>query len=298
MEDGSNDNSAEVCRRIASETEFVKFYQHPDQKNHGAGPTRNYAIELANYPYIAFLDADDFYLNNRFKKTKDVFKNHLDADGVYECLGVHFENEQVKKSWIDQKKKLITTVNEKINPSNLFYELLKGGKGYFHLNTLTLRSTSIDIKFSDLKLSQDVLFTWMLAASKNLYPGEIKHPVAIRRVHDENRHTKSLKSLISYQLNAHETLVQWLEERSFDAEKTNLARRVAYSRKIDIISFDPFFLRVTKLFQLLIKSIPNRQLIFSKYSIKLVLSLLGVFKILKLFYKDYICLLSKKSNFT
>ena len=78
VEDGSNDNSAEVCRRIASENEFVKFYQHPDQKNHGAGPTRNYAIELANYPYISFLDADDFYLNNRFKKTKNVFKNHLE----------------------------------------------------------------------------------------------------------------------------------------------------------------------------------------------------------------------------
>ena len=52
----------------------VRLLHHPDGKNHGAGATRNVGIKNAKYDYIAFLDADDFYLSERFKVAQQLFR--------------------------------------------------------------------------------------------------------------------------------------------------------------------------------------------------------------------------------
>jgi glycosyltransferase involved in cell wall biosynthesis len=62
VEDKSPDNALEVCLKLAEKYQRVKLYQHPDQQNHGAGASRNLGIEKATGEFIAFLDADDYYL--------------------------------------------------------------------------------------------------------------------------------------------------------------------------------------------------------------------------------------------
>ena len=61
VEDGSPDNSLQVCRELAEKHEAVTLYRHPDHQNHGAGESRNFGIEKAACDYIAFLDADDLW---------------------------------------------------------------------------------------------------------------------------------------------------------------------------------------------------------------------------------------------
>jgi len=283
IDDGSLDNSASECKVMAENDDRIKFYQHPNKSNLGAGHTRNFGIKLSKCEYVAFLDADDYYLENRFKKTIETFRKHTDADGVYECLGTYFENDEFKRLWNCQNRSTITTMDEEIAPSQLFLELLRGKNGHIHLNTLTLKKTSIEIKFSDLKLTQDALFTWMLAASKNLYPGELKNQVAIRRVHGGNRHTKSMKLLISYGLKALEMLVHWLEVEGFDAQKIKVARKSAFSRKVDHVNAETFYVRKQKQALLLSEVIKDTDLLFSKYSIKLILAFFG----LSQFKKDF-----------
>lgn len=56
IDDGSTDGSAELVERIFEDE--VKLIRHVNQ---GVSATRNLGISLANYSFIAFLDADDFW---------------------------------------------------------------------------------------------------------------------------------------------------------------------------------------------------------------------------------------------
>lgn len=69
-EDQSTDHSLEICRRLVSEIPKVKLFQHPNGENRGAGASRNLGIDHATSDFIAFLDADDYYLPNRFDAEK------------------------------------------------------------------------------------------------------------------------------------------------------------------------------------------------------------------------------------
>ena len=58
VNDGSTDNSLDVVNTCPLST---VDYQLIDQPNKGVSTTRNNAIKLAKYEYIAFLDADDWW---------------------------------------------------------------------------------------------------------------------------------------------------------------------------------------------------------------------------------------------
>ena len=81
IEDKSKDNSLNICQKLANEHSIVKLLQHKDNLNHGAGASRNIGLIHAQYEYISFLDADDFFLPKRFLKTKQVFFENPDAEG-------------------------------------------------------------------------------------------------------------------------------------------------------------------------------------------------------------------------
>lgn len=56
VDDGSTDNSCSVVKRIGdSRIHLVS------KKNEGVSAARNYGISLAKYPYVAFIDGDDWW---------------------------------------------------------------------------------------------------------------------------------------------------------------------------------------------------------------------------------------------
>lgn len=54
VEDQSPDNALKVCEELVQRHSRVKLYQHPDKKNHGAGPSRNLGIEKSTGDFLAF----------------------------------------------------------------------------------------------------------------------------------------------------------------------------------------------------------------------------------------------------
>jgi len=195
VEDGSPDRSLEVCKALAEESQRVRLVQHADGKNHGAAASRNLGIRNAHYPFIAFLDADDYYLEGRFAQTVQVLRSHPCADGVYEAIGAAFEDADVKDEWAKLPLEEVTTVRRRVPPEDLFAELLSGGSGYFHFDGLVVRKQvfeSVGYFNENLKMMEDTDMMYRLAAKCRLYPGSIDNPVAIRRVHQGNRITKHL----------------------------------------------------------------------------------------------------------
>lgn len=109
IEDQSPDNALQICRQLSENHERVKLYQHPDKGNHGAGPSRNLGMKKATGDFLAFLDADDYFLPNRFAAEKELFKNS-EVEGVYGALGVHYYSEKAKEQYYRVFADRLTTI--------------------------------------------------------------------------------------------------------------------------------------------------------------------------------------------
>lgn len=195
VEDKSPDNALLVCQELAEKHSRVKLYQHPDKANHGAGASRNLGIQNATGDFIAFLDADDYYLPNRFDAEKELFKNEA-VEGVYGAIGVHYYSEKAKEQYYRVFGERLTTVYKKHDPKDVFPGQLnmRGTFGLFSIDALTIRKSALKkMEFffkTHLKLHQDTEFLFRLSYYLNLYPGILDKAVAIRGVHENNRITK------------------------------------------------------------------------------------------------------------
>ncbi|MBQ6502923.1 MAG: glycosyltransferase family 2 protein [Flexilinea sp.] len=58
VNDGSTDQSAEICKRLAEQDNRINFIS---QKNKGQSAARNNGLRTATGEYIAFIDGDDFW---------------------------------------------------------------------------------------------------------------------------------------------------------------------------------------------------------------------------------------------
>jgi|GEM_PF-446560 len=196
VDDGFKDHAKNIVKEYQQKYSFIKLFEHPNNENRGAGASRNLGIEKATQDYIAFLDADDFYLPNRFEKDKEIFEKNPDADGSYNAIGCYFYSEKAREQFLTHFSSERTSVNPEANPTpkNLFKGLLgmKPGFGYFHLNGLTLKRKPLvksEVKFTDLRIHQDTVFILKVAYLLKLFPSSLDIDTAMRGVHEENRIT-------------------------------------------------------------------------------------------------------------
>ncbi|WP_160137050.1 glycosyltransferase family 2 protein [Chryseobacterium sp. c4a] len=196
IEDKSPDNALQICQQLAEKHEKVKLYQHPDKENHGAGPSRNLGIERSTGDFVAFLDADDYFLPNRFDAEKELFKDPK-VEGVYGALGVHYYSEKAKEQYYQLFGDRLTTVYKKYDPKDVFPGQLHmlGSFGLFSIDTLTVRREPLMNKLKPLfkphlRLHEDTEFLFRLSYYLDLYPGILDEAIAIRGVHENNRITK------------------------------------------------------------------------------------------------------------
>lgn len=196
IEDKSPDNALQICIQLAEKHNRVQLYQHPDKENHGAGPSRNLGIEKSTGDFIAFLDADDYFLPNRFDAEKELFKNP-EVEGVYGALGVHYYSEKAKEQYYNLFEDKLTTVYKRHSPKDVFLGqiYMLGSFGLFTIDTLTIRRESLMKKMqvlfrTNLRLHQDTEFFFRLSFYLDLYPGILDEAVAIRGVHENNRITQ------------------------------------------------------------------------------------------------------------
>lgn len=196
VDDGYKDKAKEVVCGLMEKYPIIKLYEHPDNENRGAGPSRNLGIEKATQEYIAFLDADDFFLPNRFTKDIMVLAENPDADGCYNAIDCYFYSPAAEEYFKKHFHSTLTTINTSANPTpgNLFRGRIGmiPNFGHFSLDGLTVKRECLlknKILFPPLPVHQDTVFILQLAHYAKLYPSQIIIPVASRGVHEENRIT-------------------------------------------------------------------------------------------------------------
>ncbi len=243
IEDGSTDNSLQTCAKLATQYDRVLLFQHSDKKNKGAGAARNLGIKKARCQYVAFLDADDWYLPNRFDSENMYLEKKDSFDGMYGALGLSFYSTEIKegigKTFFSELTVLRKYDETKYSP----FEILSGysGKrlGHIHLNTLTINREILEglplVFNEDLRLHQDTEFIIRLSYDIDLVAGTIDKAVAMRGVHENNRITKLKfrdKKYYKNQISLWESLCVWAEERNIELKYKKLIMRKLNSFKI------------------------------------------------------------------
>jgi glycosyltransferase involved in cell wall biosynthesis len=198
VNDFGPDKSWDVAIGLSKEIPKIRLLAHADSKNHGAGASRNLGIKEATFPYIAFLDADDWYLPNRFEAEKTIFINDRSIDGVYNALSNHYQSEEMRALWLSQNRPELMTLSGKVAPEELslvLWHCHPTVKGEFSTDTITVKKTFFDrVGYfnTELRLQQDTHMWKRMSVAGRLAGGNLQTPTAIRRVHPQNRmtHTK------------------------------------------------------------------------------------------------------------
>ncbi|MFL0682739.1 MAG: glycosyltransferase family 2 protein [Algoriphagus aquaeductus] len=178
VDDGSTDNSYEICLSLQDFDSRIKVLFHDGHKNKGASHSRNLGILNASFPFVAFLDADDIYYPNRFSESLQILNSDEKIQGVF---GKALRNNLVYKS---QK---VIGVPSNISSKDLLGYVLDGG--YFHTNTLTVRKSFFNIVglFNPKLWPGEEVELWIrMAFLKGICPIQADYPVAEYRIHGNN----------------------------------------------------------------------------------------------------------------
>ena len=95
IDDGSTDNSVEICNQFKSKAENITVIT---KENTGVSDTRNMGMEMAKGKYFIFLDADDYIEPNYFSDMEKIIKEHKSKIDLI-CTGIITEVESNGKTF-------------------------------------------------------------------------------------------------------------------------------------------------------------------------------------------------------
>jgi glycosyltransferase involved in cell wall biosynthesis len=258
IDDKSTDGTYEWCLEAAKQYPKIKVYVHPAHVNKGVSASRNLGILKAEMPFISFLDSDDYLLPNRFRAALSFLGANLDADGVYEQVGILQADNSIKP---------FADIDE-VEPEALFDNLQPvGTRVWFHCNGLTIRKKAFikaGLFDTNLKTSEDALQWFKLAVFCRLHSIHDSQWVAVHQKRDESltsnkaavnaNYYKMFFILLkwSYDNKLGEKRCNLVLERFFielyeDKSVENYRRKVFYMTKVFLL--DPSYFTSNKIFR-------------------------------------------------
>jgi len=208
IDDGSTDTTLAIVKDIQKRESRVKVFQHDNGKNLGRSASRNLGLSRAHGNYIAFLDADDYYLENRFKEDSAILQADKSCDGIYNAVGFHFYRQVTA---LEENKLKLNTVVKKLEPDELFDGIVSSKYGYLHLNGITIKKRVFDsIGFFNLELvvAEDSDIIFKMALKSVMLPGILDRPVANRGIHENNIFDNEYLYK-TYTIKLYESLLLW-----------------------------------------------------------------------------------------
>lgn len=75
INDGSTDNTSEICRNFSEKDSRVKYYE---KSNGGVSSARNKGLDLASGKFVCFVDSDDFVSSDYFEQLDSAMSKDYD----------------------------------------------------------------------------------------------------------------------------------------------------------------------------------------------------------------------------
>jgi glycosyltransferase involved in cell wall biosynthesis len=186
IDDHSTDKSLDLVQQLQQRDNRINIFQNTANIS-GASISRNLGIQHAKYDYIAFLDADDYYLPERFTSDVSLFLNNPDIDAVVNSVQIKLQ--QGEEQFILNS---FYRHNELLSFSKSFSQIKINDyiAGFnLHLNGLTIRKSVIQIAGGfdvNLKQGEDHDFYLRLFPAAKIMSSDITIPKAIYFIHKEN----------------------------------------------------------------------------------------------------------------
>lgn len=151
VDDESTDDSLEILNNLKSKYDFIKIFT---QENQGSGKARNYGMSKAQGEYIAFLDADDIFIDNDALEKMYFYGTKNNANIVCGNLKRIRQNGDIETNY-DFKNTSFTYFNKKDVVLPIEY-----GIPFAFYRNIFKRSflEKYDIVFPDLIRGQDPIF--------------------------------------------------------------------------------------------------------------------------------------------
>ncbi len=197
IDDNSKDHSINIINEYIGKEKRIKLIKLSE--NNGAAIARNIGIEEAIGNYIAFLDSDDVWLNNKLEK-QIIFMKNNDLAVTYSSYYIMDENGKVKGLRCVKKKISYEDLLKTNWIGNLtgIYDVQKIGKIYME-----------NVRHEDYTL-------WLKIFKKVKKSYGLKEPLAKYRVKSKSYSSNKIKA------------IKWMWNIYRNIEKINLLRSIYY----------------------------------------------------------------------
>ncbi len=181
VDDGSTDNSLEVVARYKDDRLKIIRIQH----NGFPGAVRNYGIKASKGEYIAFIDSDDVWDNDKLSIKMEQFRNNNQLDFLHSDLELIDENDNpMGKTWHKTESSRLIDYRT----GDCFAQMLKGGCCIVPTSVLFRRKIidKIGLFEESLEVCEDPHF--FLKVARFFKIGFIDRPLGKYRIHPGNAH--------------------------------------------------------------------------------------------------------------
>ena len=168
VEDGSSDNSYEVCQCLTAQHPEIKMLSH--EVNKGVAAARNLGIQIAGGDYLAMLDQDDTWHPNKLERQFQVFQDDPSVELVlglqeFHLVGTDNFPRWFKPAWADAPQ-----------------------PGYVFGCMLTLKSTFLRVGLLDesLRYGSDDVDWFGRAKSLGVREALLPEALLMRKIHGSN----------------------------------------------------------------------------------------------------------------
>ena len=176
MNDVSTDNSLAIVSVYAKKDERIKIVN--TEKNVGVVKGRNFLIDLASGKYIAFLDADDYWHNEKLEKQIKFMKEKNASISCTEYTRVKENEEKINDVIIKEEISYNDMLkNNYLGCLTVIYDAEKLGKRYF----------------KELEKNEDYVLWLEIVKDVNTIYG-LKENLAYYRVLDNSRSSNKVKT--------------------------------------------------------------------------------------------------------
>ena len=176
MNDVSTDNSLAIVSLYAKKDERIKIVN--TEKNVGVVKGRNFLIDLASGKYIAFLDADDYWHNEKLEKQIKFMKEKNASISCTEYTRVKENEEKINDVIIKEEISYNDMLkNNYLGCLTVIYDAKKIGKRYF----------------KELEKNEDYVLWLEIVKDVDIICG-LKENLAYYRVLDNSRSSNKVKT--------------------------------------------------------------------------------------------------------
>lgn len=118
VNDGSTDNSGEICKNVAEKDCRVKYYE---KQNGGVSSARNQGIQFASGKFVCFVDSDDFVASDYFEQLDRELRENCDLllFGKKIFDGACYKYSVMKCCYYDNRDETVAFLSKALREQNL-----------------------------------------------------------------------------------------------------------------------------------------------------------------------------------